>query len=245
MIKIVLLIFLLFLFFILRRNSLLAESFDSIDPIEQSNNYYKLIFTDDKNIRYQIVSLSQISNLYKNYILHHAAVNNKTKIDSLLKNFDDSINDMNGLMKNIKDNNNVKYIPRNDILFAVKEFDVYNTLLINNASSIIFHDIIEPLYYNNNIKIEDKTRQCSETEYAKLYIIGNMLTITCIKDPINTGLNTQYVNYDTTNNTINNMYVDLYNITGNNYNFPIMDLYEIILTPTEKNIKILKESISL
>ena len=101
--------------------------------------------------------------------------------------------------------------------------------------------MLEPLYFNNNTKRSIDSRKCGK-EFAKLYSIGNILTITCLTDPINKDLNKQFVNYDDNNHTINGMFIKLQNIT-NFESSSLPNVYEILLVPNKTNITISKKYI--
>lgn len=226
-------VFILYLLYIIFEKY--KENFESNNDI-----YYKLTLTDHNNIRYQLISFSQLNNQYKLRILLDASINNNINFNLLLKN--DITDDINNIMDSINSKNYNNYIPYNDILFAIKESDIYNTIINSNSSSIIFKNIMEPLYFLNNTKNHVKSRSCPDTlNNANLHLIGNILSITCINNSINKDLKIQYINFNDDNKTINNNYISLKNITNYSTESSLPDIYQIILSTTQKNINIVKE----
>lgn len=214
------------------------ETFDSTD----SDIFFKLILTDDKNIRYQLVTFSQLQTVYQTQLLLHANSNNNNNLDLLFQNSDKTIDDLKNILLYI--NKKMRYTPLNDILLAIKESDVHNMQINFNASSIIFKNMLEPLYFDNDRLLYKKiTTPCDDSSILPLlYLVGNMLTITCINNPINTDLITNFVNYDDKTQTINGMHISLDDITEYD-NQP--NIYEINLTTNKTNISITKEILNL
>lgn len=225
---------------------LLYEIFKKYKETFESTNadiFFKLILTDDKKVRYQLVTYSQLQIMYQTQILLYANSNNKNNLNLLFQNSDKTIDDLTNILLNI--NKKIRYTPQNDILLAIKESDIHNMQINFNTSSIIFKNMLEPLYFDNSRLLYKKiTTPCgdSSTVFPLLYLVDNILTITCINNPINTNLIINPVNYDDKTQTINGMYISLDDITEFD-NQP--NIYEINLTTNKTNISITKEILNL
>ena len=214
-------------------NSILTDKSSNIDNII----YYKIILIDN-NIRYNLISLSQLSDLYVKKIIHYASIDNNTDIDLLLQN--NNIDDIKTLIDAI--NNDDKYIPNNDIIFAIKEIDTQNIKLNNIGAIISFKDNFDTVYNNTLYKRYVHPAICTNKVNAKIHMINNNLSLTCYDNNINKNMiiNNIFIDYKETK--INGKYIKLTNIT--NFKDILMpDIFEITLSPIKSYIKIVKENI--
>jgi hypothetical protein len=231
--------FLIILYLLFKVFKKYKETFDTTN----NDIFFKLVLTDDKNVRYQLVTFSQLETLYQTQVLLNANTNDNSNMDFLFQNSDKSIDDLKNILVNI--NKKKRYTPFNDVLLAIKESDIQNSLINFNAGSIIFKNILEPLYFDNNrLLYNEISSKCFDSTNIKpsLYLVGNMPTITCSNNPINKGLKINQLNYDENTQTLNCMHISLYNISKLD-NQP--NVYEIMLTPNKTNISISKEILNL
>jgi hypothetical protein len=193
-----------------------------------NNNIFELTITDDEGITYKIINLSKINKLYYLNILKYYNIDKGLNINNLLNNLD--IDFMN--TTNYNDNDYIYFT--NNLLFAVKEIDLSNSLIMNYPLSIIFNEQFEPFYYDKNRSIKiDIPKTCDNKVITYLYY--DTLVSMCQDDKLNNNI----INYNNYNNKINNMNIKLNKIPS--LNMP--DLYEIIFTDNETNFTITKNNI--
>ena len=127
--KILLIVLLIYLLYYIIKKYL--ESYNSTEGIElfydSDNNYYDLLLTDENNIIYRLISLSQLNAIYIKKILQYMLTNHNTNLEILFKNMDDSINDITNIINYLKINET--YVPFNDVLFAITELTLMHLLL--------------------------------------------------------------------------------------------------------------------
>jgi hypothetical protein len=206
-------------------------------PPINNDIYYKIVLIDN-NIRYNLISLSQLSHLYIKKVLQYLITDNNTNLDLLLKN--NNIDDIAKLIHSLE--NKKKYIPNNDIIFAIKESDTFNININKTGFIVSFKNNFSTLYYNALNKYFDDTFICSPNSTAKIYVISDMLSITCSNSNLNKDFDINSIFIDYKENKINSKNVKLINII-NSKDQTMPDIYEIVLSSTPSNIKIIKEII--
>ena len=161
--NILLLILLLILFFINKKT-------DQFQNIDEQKIYYKYILTNSNNIQYQIFTFSQLNFDLQKKILNKIINNN---LDNYYKNIID-INKLNTLV-----NVGSRYIPNNDLLFAVRVNRLLDEKILSYSPELLFDE-------NNNINYSVLNLQkINSLPNSKLSIYNHTLLLTVPNDDFN------------------------------------------------------------
>jgi len=116
----------------------------------------------------------------------------------------------------------IPVVPRNDIIFAIKPQKLMNLELNRSRSILIFNELLKPQLY----------------DIDKSYINPLTYNLVELNDTILLNSTIKNINIDIYNNQISNKFIKLKQITD-------LELYEIILTDVDNNIRLTKDIIKI
>jgi len=254
--NIVLIILLIILIFLIlfNKNNFKQEQFqekEQFQNAEEKKIYFKYVFGEDKNKEYELLTFSQLNfDLQKNIlekILNNESyfINNESNSSTLTDSNSSTLTDSNSstpgvinYYKNILDINYLqsrndigsRYIPINDLLFAVRSDELLNPKIISYKSKLLF-DINEIVNYSVlNLSI------ISPLPKSKLSTIHNILLLSVPSDNFNISNNNIFESSFIKDNQISRKNVKLIQIDD-------LPVSLIKLTDEPTNITIRKDEV--